>query len=359
MRNNFKSFLLINPFGIGDVLFSTPLITNIKENFPEAQIFFLGNKKTYPVLRNHPLIKKTFVYERDDFIELKKTSLISWLKKWMELIRQIRKENIDVCLDLSLNTQYGAIAWAAGIKKRFGLDYKKRALFLTKKIPLEGFLDKHVALYYLDVLKLFNIEPKTEKIEVFTDKESDMWAEDFLKNNGINKPGLLIGIAPAGGASWGMQGNLLRWPEERFASLIKLIKQKYDCPVIIFGSDNEKDICDRISLSLKDNLINAAGKTTLTQFVSLLKKCSIAVCNDAGPLHIAVGLGIKTVCICGPVDELVYAQFPIDSRNIVVKKEIPCRPCYNRFRLTPCQEQRKCLEDISPEEVFRAVEKLI
>ena len=33
--------LLINPFGIGDVLFSTPLIRILKDNFPESALYYI------------------------------------------------------------------------------------------------------------------------------------------------------------------------------------------------------------------------------------------------------------------------------------------------------------------------------
>ena len=35
-NKNVKSFLVINPYGIGDVLFTTPLIRNLKNNYPDA-----------------------------------------------------------------------------------------------------------------------------------------------------------------------------------------------------------------------------------------------------------------------------------------------------------------------------------
>ena len=51
-----RRFLVINPFGIGDVLFSTALLRCLKRSFPGSKLFYLCNKKTSPVLANHPLI---------------------------------------------------------------------------------------------------------------------------------------------------------------------------------------------------------------------------------------------------------------------------------------------------------------
>ena len=152
-----KSFLIINPFGIGDVLFSTPLIRNIKKTLPHSRIFYLCNRRSYPVLKDNPLIDKCFIYERDEFKALQKKSAVAWLKKFYSFISQIRREKIEIALDLSLNSQFSFLSWAAGIKQRIGYDYKKRGWLLTKKIVFSGYQDKHVIEYYLELLRFIGI----------------------------------------------------------------------------------------------------------------------------------------------------------------------------------------------------------
>lgn len=352
--------MVINVFGIGDVLFSTPLLRNLRNNFPSAKIYYLCNKKTAPLLKSHHLIEDVFVYERDEFAAEWKRSRWAGFKKYIGFINEIRGKKIDASIDLSLNTPFSFFAWAAGIRNRFGLNYKKRGVFLTKSLEIEGFVDKHVVEYYLDTLKLLGIEPVLCPTEVYSNPGGEEWAEKFLKDaGGIKDKSVLIGVAPCGGASWGMQSDSLRWPENKFIELIDRIGEKNNVTVVLFGSPEESPVCARIERSVRKPLINAAGKTSFEQFASLLKKCSIAVCNDAGPIHVAVASGIKTVCICGPVDEKVYAQFRLNGNNLVVKKDISCRPCYNKFRLTFCRQNKRCLTDISVQEVFDAVNSLL
>ena len=63
----YKKILIINPFGIGDVLFTTPMISAIRSAVPSATIGYVANARTAPVLKANPKINKVFVYERDDF----------------------------------------------------------------------------------------------------------------------------------------------------------------------------------------------------------------------------------------------------------------------------------------------------
>jgi hypothetical protein len=56
-----KKILIINIFGIGDVLFTTPLIRNLKEHFPSCFIGYVCGKRAYDVLKDNHSIDKLFI----------------------------------------------------------------------------------------------------------------------------------------------------------------------------------------------------------------------------------------------------------------------------------------------------------
>ncbi len=227
----YKAFLIINPFGIGDVLFTTPLIRNLSRHFPQARIYYLANRKTAPLLANHPLISKVFLYERSDFAAEERKSRWLGLKKYAHFIKEIRNEKIDASIDLSLNTPFGFISLLAGIKERFGLDYKNRGLFLTRKLKIPGFCDQHVVEYYLSVLKLLGIEPQECGLEVYPGEQSREWARDYLKQKGISRDNLIFGIAPCGGDAFGKDAYIKRWPADKFSALIVYLLKKENVPI--------------------------------------------------------------------------------------------------------------------------------
>jgi len=359
MENRPKSFLIINPFGIGDVLFSLPLIKSLKENFPSSKIFYLCNRRTEPILKDNPLINKTFVYERDEFEAVKKVSKISWIKKIWSIITEIKTENIDIAIDLSLNSQFGFFSLVAGIRERVGYNYKNRGRFLTKKIYFQGYEEKHVIEYYLELLNSIGVKPKYIKTELALNKNQKNKAEIFLKERGVNSSELLIAIAPCGGASWGRDSYRKHWPKEKFAELADRLINKYRARIIFAGAGSEKQVIDDIERLMQKSCIKAID-LPLIEFLALLERSAILVANDGGPMHIGVFLGVKTVSIFGPVNEVVYGPYPQDpKRHLVVKKDLPCRPCYKKFRLPECMYQLKCLESITVDEVFESVESLL
>jgi lipopolysaccharide heptosyltransferase II len=359
VKEKHRSFLIINPFGIGDVLFSTPFIRNIKESFSSAKIFYLCNKRTCPILENHPLVDKTFIYERDEFEAIKKVSNYQWIKKLWGFISEIKKENIDVAIDLSLNTQFGFFSWLAGIKTRIGYNYKNRGFFLTKKIKFSGYNDKHVADYYLGLLEFIGIEPRHKKIELFLKEEHRERANALCRKYAINDNDSLIVIAPCGGASWGAESFRKHWAKDKFAELADKLIEKFKVKIIFAGNRNERNIIEEIERLMRHVSIKVID-LPLGDFLALLNKAKIIVANDGGPLHMGLALGIKTVSIFGPVDERVYGPYSEEkSKHIVIKKDLSCRPCYRGFRLAQCHLERKCLNEITVDDVFSAVESLL
>jgi heptosyltransferase-2 len=356
-----KKFLIINPFGIGDVVFSTPLIANLKESFPEADIFYLCNRKAAPIMESHPFIKKVFIYERDDFVAEQKSSFLKGMMKYLNFILQIRKERIDCAIDLSLNTHFGFFAFAAGIKDRYGLDYKNRSRFLKKKIKIEGFTDKHVADYYLDVLKLLDIPVNKHNLKVYSDAASKAWVKRFLEKNAITKEELVIGVAPCGGDAFGKDNHLRRWPPEYYASLINRLKEELKAKVFIFAGPKENNDVTGIMNLLKDkDDVFEFCDSSLPITIVLVDRCRLFISNDTGILRFADGLDKKIVVFYGPIDEKVYGPYLADNnRVIILKKDLSCRPCYSKFRLVPCRLDRECLKSISVDEAIDAVKKLL
>lgn len=353
--------LIINPFGIGDVIFSTPLIEILRKNFPDSYIGYVCNSRTSKMLQADPCLNRIFLYEKDDFREAWRVSKAGFIKKLVDFFLEIKKDRFDAVIDLSLGYQFSMLLGLIGIKKRVGFDYRNRGKFLTHKTPIDGFSDKHVVEYYLDLLRPFGVDGKKYGVKpmVYILEKDRVWADSFLEESGARKDRALIGIVPGCGASWGADAKFRRWDAKNFARVADRLSEIYDADIILFGDSKETDICRSVQEAMKRPPIISCGKTTVGGFLALLERCRIVITNDGGPLHMAVGLGVKTVSIFGPVDEKVYGPYPPSANHVVVScKDLPCRPCYKKFKHNVCDE-RVCLSRISPEEVVEAARKLM
>lgn len=367
MRANPPRILIVNPFGIGDVLFTFPLLQQIQQWYPGAYVGYLTNRRTEALLQKVPLIQRIFIYEKDEFRSARRASLWQWLKKYASLLYALRRARFDYAFDLSLNREYGFILWLAGIKQRVGYNYKDRSTFLNTRVPLPGgYADKSVCEYYLQLFRtMVPSAPAVIKtfpyVIVLSDKEKD---DARRKLQLVSVSSWCIGIAPAGGKSWGNESSRKHWPSQKYAQLIDLLNHTYHCKIILFGSGDEVEIAGRIAGAVKSpcDVLNYAGTLSLVEFMACLSQCRLLIANDGGPLHLAAFLGVKTVSLFGPTDERVYGPYRIAANkdlHTVLTTDLSCRPCYKNFRMPACPIQYECLQKIEPERVFEAVQKLL
>jgi lipopolysaccharide heptosyltransferase II len=354
-----KKFLVINPFGIGDVLFTTPLIRALKENFPDAKVGYWCNERASAVLKNNPYVDKIIALSRGDLKRVSGASKLEGLKRFLGLLKEIRKERYDFSLDFSLDHRYSLFSKLLGIRQRIGLSYKNRGLFFTRKIDLEGYDSKHVVEYYLELLKFLNIEPKTKDLDLFVSQPEKAKIRHTLARYGIKEGDLLVGMIPGGGESWGNNATFKRWSALKFAQLADRLADGFSAKILLLGSESEGPLADIIVAAAKNKITNLVGKTTTEELVALISVSGLVITNDGGPLHKAVALRVKTVSIFGPVDERVYGPYPPSDRYIVVKRDLKCRPCYKRFHFNGCAFNRSCIDEITVDEVFQAAAKLI
>jgi len=351
-----RHILIINPFGVGDVLFSTPLVVALKKLYRGAYVGYICNIRTKEMLQTNPDVDEVFVFERDEYRLLWKTSKLECIKKLFDFWRTIHRRKFDVVIDLSLSKEYAFLCWLVGIRERRGFNFKGRGRFLTYRIPFDGFNDKPVGEYYLDLMSME--KPARDITTVLVTADNDRrYIEDFLKTSGVRQNDLLVGIAPGGGASFGKkdQGRR-RWGAGKFRELADRIAEKYKAKIILIWGHDERDVVEKISAGMKNSAL-IAPTTTIREMAALCKKCRLVICSEGGPLHIASSQGVKTVSIFGPVDEKVYGPYPPSQRNVVVTSRADCRPCYRRFKLPECNT-RKCLEDITVDDVFNEIAKL-
>ncbi len=71
-----------------------------------------------------------------------------------------------------------------------------------------------------------------------------------------------------------------------------------------------------------------AGKTSLTELITLLRQCSLVLTNDTGTMHLAAALGVPTVSIFGSTEPVLTG--PLGDRHIIVRNHVACSPCFKR-----------------------------
>lgn len=347
--------LLINPFGIGDVVFSMALVEALKKNIPSVRVGFLGNERTVALLRMNASIDVCHEFNRDELRALRRKSPVAYLKRVRAYFREWKAERYDTCFDLSLGREFAFMAFLAGIGRRVGFNYKNRGWFLSHPTPLIAYERQHVTDWQLSLLNSVGLRalPVSAVLPLKIPDSAEQRASQILESTGHSH---FLALAPGGGRSWGPDASYKQWSPDRFSA----VANRVSIPgvfVLLVGDPEEEDLLKKVAQGLSVPSILVSGES-LPVVAALLKRSRFLLCNDGGLLHLANALGVKTVSIFGPVDEKVYGPYGKDTEHEVVVEEVSCRPCYRNFHFPACAHRRRCQEELSVEKVLAAVRKI-
>ena len=129
------------------------------------------------------------------------------------------------------------------------------------------------------------------------------------------------------------------------------ILDQCEANVILLGSSDEEGLLEAVKKSAGED-IQIFSCSDIREFMALLSRCALLVCNNSGPLHIASALKVPTVSTIGPTVTPLW--LPSGENNVVIDKALSCSPC-NR---AVCKDH-ECMESITVDEVFEAVETQI
>ncbi len=354
-----KKILVVNPFGIGDVIFTMVMVEAIRKARPDARICFLCNERTETLVRMNSSIDKTFVFHRDLYRKLWKRNPVLMFQELKGLLGVLRKERFDTLLDLSLGREYSFYAMLIGIKKRVGFDFKGRGIFLTQKKKIKGYTGEPAADTQLRLLDFLGIPYEKNKLSIslMVTGEAISDAEAYLGRSGFSDKDRVIAVAPGGGKSWGDKAIFKQWDPERFARAVNLFAERDGCKVVVLGDKSEEELLKRTAAMIEPASLVVSGEP-FDRVCALLLRSEFLLCNDGGLLHLGNALGVKTVSIFGPVDEKVYGPYGDGTPHIVLSEPVPCRPCYQYFYFPPCPYERRCLCELGAEKVVAALEKI-
>jgi ADP-heptose:LPS heptosyltransferase len=141
------------------------------------------------------------------------------------------------------------------------------------------------------------------------------------------------------------------WPKDYFKRLIEDITDIYGVDIIYIGSREDKDIEE------KNGIINLTGETSISQLASVLKRSSLFISNDSGPVHMAVALGVPVISIFGRKESGLGPRRwgPLGERSIFLHKDIGCEVCLAH----DCKRDFACLKAIDPKEVLMYADKFL
>ena len=330
-----KKILVIKLWALGDSVVSLPMIRGIRKNLPKAEIDVLAHRRNMAAYQNNSDINK--------IIEFSFSNIFGIFRKY------------DLCIDTEPYLNVSAIIslWCA--RYRIGFSHGVRSLLYAETSLFSK--KQHMVQNYLDLIRKIGIKYDTGMlVRLETTEKEKSSVELFLKNNKISEKDFVAGITP--GVAESVKTRM--WPVERMAELADWIIEKHRAKVILLDSPANKETVHKIQNLMKHKPIIAMGELSIREVFNLIERCSIFICNDTGPMHIAAAQGVKTIGLFGPNTPVLWG--PYGKNNISVYHPPWCSPCINNAKgiMPECYNKiyQKCMKNISIDEVMKAFDKL-
>ena len=322
--------LVIKPRAIGDVLLATPVLPNLRREFPAARIDFLVEKFAAPVLADNSFIN----------------NIISYDKKYQSsfsIISAVRSNKYDMVIDLFANPRTAIITLLSGAKLRVGYPFKWRRYAYNVLVPSRSYKIHNIE-FNLDALRSIGIRVELSHPQFSVTDESRQFAEKFIEHHALSRK-TFVTINVGGG--W----EIKRWKNDNFISLCKMIRERLGYQVVVLYGPSEKTEAERIASS-SDSIL--ASQTSLHEMGAIMQASLLLITNDSGPMHIAAALGVPTLAIFGPTSPQL--QGPLGNVSEIVRNErLDCLEC----NLTKCPIGNPCMKELEAETVFEKLLSLI
>ena len=334
---------LFLPNWIGDVVMATPAFQALRDRHPSAEIVGVCKPYVIDVLAGSPWF--------DRLVHL--DSRGPWARRWPSVAWHLRRPDLAV---LFSNTLRGAlVARLAGSRRSIGFDRHGRGMLLTDRLRYRT--DASGRMTPSPIIDDYNrlaVAAGTGapgyRMRLFTTPADETAADRVLERVGLPSDRETICLNP--GAAFGAAKH---WSVDAFAQLAQDLVDRRGAQALVLCGPSEREMARQIvRLANRTGIASLAEESvSLGLTKALVRRATLLVTTDSGPRHFAAAFDRPVVTLFGPTHiEWTETYYP---QAVHLQKKVPCGPCQKRV----CPLDHRCMTDLSPDEVFAAVCRLL
>ena len=318
----------------GDAVLLTPALRALREQFPHSEIHLLVPAELAPLFQHLPWLTRVWAMPR-------KRGSASLRETW-PLISALRRERFDRSVDFASNDRGAILSYFIGAKRRLG--WAERGGFFGRKFfysdrVVPGKNPPHESIRLAQLLSGWQIPLlRSLESEICADTALADAAEKILPD----ECAVICHVASSQPKK--------EWPLAHWARLNRLATNS-GIKLVFTTARGEREAALMAELEkIAPEALILKQISELPLFLAVLARAAVFISGDTGPLHFAAGLGVPTISLFGPTPPSRWA--PIGEKHLALTGGT-CGCDGNFFA---CASQTHCLAQISPEQVFDALQ---
>lgn len=321
--------LLVRLGALGDIVHAVPVAAALRRALPDATVDWLVDRRYAGVLALFPVAHEIIQ--------------IAPGREWrasLRTVRVLRARRYDVALDLQGLLKSALLARLSGAGRVVGFSPRAlrepaASLFHTESIELGR--QGHVIAKNVRMLHAVGVTPGAVIEMPMIEDDAD--AAGVVAST-ASDPFMVINP----GAGWPNK----QWSPERFGQLAATVARTHMLRSLVVWGPGEETLARAVA-DASEGTAAVAPRTSLPTLVAFLRKASVVVAGDTGPLHLAAAAGAPIVGIYGPTNPV--RNGPWSPHDVCLSRFTECR-CHHKRR---CTQAVRCLDTIGVDEVAAAV----
>ena len=317
---------------IGDVLLAAPVFELLKKRFPQAELHIFTEKKCEPLLRHNPFIDVFHLIDRKD-----------GFFRQLAFYRRVADCRFDLVIDLQQlpRCRMMSLMSRAPVRLSFPASVLSGLIYNRLVTPKDGYASETK----VSLLEPLGIRWNGEGPRIFLTEEERAQARSILESCGLAPGQRLIAVDST------HRRASKRWPAERFAELMRLLKET-DASfrfLLLRGPGEDGDIAALRAQALELGL-NAGDMLVpeplpgIRLSAACLAHAELLVGNCSSPRHMAAALDVPSLVIPGASGTAWRFPSPIHRE---IRPDLPCQPCSK----TECSDPQ-CLLRVTPQDAL-------
>ena len=318
---------------MGDIFLTTPIISTLRKNYPDAVIDFYTKSQYTQVMEDNPDLSSVYSWEYE-----KQSSLNL-------LFSKVSNRSYDHIFDLQNNWRSRQLSSRLyGKKHRVNKERIRRRLLVYFK--WNTLRKRHVIdRYYALISDICNI-PLKRKIDHSSDENPTIL---HLNNIAFHRGTYLVWAI-------GAKQFTKRLPNSTVAETLRSIPEK---KIVLIGDHTDSENAKKIKASLGNDgmhVIDFTGKTTYQESTQLIQHAGLILTNDSIMMHVAAASGNPMISFWGStVPEFGFAPLSDKSTIISAPQKFSCRPCHTSGRSSCPKKHFGCMTTIEPPTIVAAI----
>jgi ADP-heptose:LPS heptosyltransferase len=301
--------LVVNTTGIGDTIFCTAPIADLRESFPHAEIDLFVDRRRISLVENNPRLTRVITYHGK-------------FKRLRATIRLLREMDYDIAVIQHANDP-DVVPLVASARPGHLVGYESHTFSLLYSVALPPAAREsgvHTIDARLALTRAIGARGDHWRMELYPDEGDRAQAAELLHE---------FGIAEGQATALNIGGSLpsKRWPISHWAALARVLAEAGKHCLFVGGPEDQliaEMIRDHLPPELPAHF--AVGRTPFMASVALLSLCAAHVSGDTGLMQAGLAMNVPTVALFGPDDPRWTGPHPKQGNAVVLTADPAATP---------------------------------